>query len=305
MLRQVGVVGAGDVGQGIVRTLAQAEMNVIFKEVSEEKVEEALTGIKNTLSHEINRWGLTGSERAVILSRIRGTTKMSELQDVELTIEAIIDDWEQKQALFEEMDRTLAAEMIFTTNTSTLSITELARLTKRPDRFCGMHFFSPVHKRPLVEVVRGMQTSDETFGYVSKLVKLMGKTGIEVFEAPGFVTTRTILPFINEAMTIVMEGTASANDVDTAMKLAYNLPQGPLELADTIGLDHIMVWNEQLLRELGEAKYRPCMLLRKLVRAGHFGVKTQQGFFRYDHHGQRIDEDERDQDSPYSLIPKN
>ncbi|MCX8037222.1 MAG: 3-hydroxyacyl-CoA dehydrogenase NAD-binding domain-containing protein [Candidatus Sumerlaeia bacterium] len=287
MIREVGVVGAGETGRGIVQSAASAGINVVFCETSEERVAEAIAAITAVLDQEIERWGLTKTEKTVILSRIRGVTSFEDLKSALMVIEAVHDDWPLKSKVFTALDRVLPPETILVTNTSSLSITQLAAQTHRPDRVVGMHFLLPVPKRPLVEVVRGLRTSDETVRRAKEFAADISKTAIEVFEYPGFVTTRLILPLLNEAMHVVMEGVASAADVDTAMTLGYNFPTGPLELADRIGLDEVLLWMEQLFRELGDLKYRPCPLLRKMVRAGHLGVKTGRGFFAYDERGKK------------------
>lgn len=200
-------------------------------------------------------------------------------------VEAVPEDLALKAAIFQELDRACPPEDILASNTSTLSVTEIAALTKRPDRVIGLHFLHPVPKVPLVEVVRGLATSDATYRSSLEFVRMLGKTGIEVFESPGYVTTRVMLPFLNEAMHVVMEGVASAEAVDTSMKLGYGLPVGPLQLADRMGLDEVRRWMQYLFDELGDVKYRPCPLLRKMIRAGHLGVKSGRGFFEYDEAG--------------------
>ena len=290
MIRDLGVVGAGNTGQGIVLTAAQSGINVIFCEQSEDKVQEAIDSMASSLDHEIERWGLTKTEKTVILSRVRGTTSLPELESLPFVIEAVSDDMDHKAKVFRDMDAVLSPGTIMATNTSSLSITQLAALTNRAELVVGIHFLAPVPKRPLVEVVRGFRTSDETVKMARELASDMKKTAIEVFEYPGFVTTRLILPLLNEAMHVVMEGVASATDVDTAMRLGYNFPTGPLELADRIGLREVMLWMEHLFRELGDLKYRPCPLLRKMVRAGNLGVATGRGFFVYDERGRRREE---------------
>jgi len=287
MIRTLGVVGAGNTGRGIVQTAAQAGVDVVFCEVSDKKVAEAIAGITSALDNEIERWGLTQTEKTVILSRIRGTASYEDVKVAPIIIEAVRENLGVKTKVLRALDKILPPETVLVTNTSSLSITELAAVTERPDRVVGMHFIAPVPKRPLVEVVRGLHTSNETVERAKKFAKGIGKTAIEVFEFPGFVTTRLIVPFLNEAMHVVMEGVASAQDVDLAMTLGYNLPTGPLEIADRIGLDEALLWMDHLFRELGDLKYRPCPLLRKMVRAGHLGLKTRRGFFTYDARGRR------------------
>ena len=290
MLRRVAVIGAGTMGQGIVITIAQASIDVVFKELNEKNVKSALKGIDMNLDREIEKWSITKSEKNAILSRIKGTyTYDDNIKAVDLVIESIKDDFEKKSKLFTELDSILEPNLIIASNTSALSITELAGKTKRADKVVGMHFMNPVTKRPLVEIVRGLKTSDETVKFVQDFAKIINKTAIEVLEYPGRVTIRLIIPLINEAMYVVMEGVAIAKDVDTAMKLGFNFPIGPLALADQMGLDEVMLWMEHLFHELGDLKYRPCPLLRKMVRAGLWGVKTRMGFFKYDENGRMIE----------------
>ncbi|MCC6963108.1 MAG: 3-hydroxybutyryl-CoA dehydrogenase, partial [candidate division Zixibacteria bacterium] len=204
-------------------------------------------------------------------------------------IEAIPESIELKRDLLARLDKFCPPETIFITNTATLSISQLASATNRPDRFIGMHFLNPVHKVPMVELVRGLKTSDETYKLAKEFAVKLNKKPILVHEYPGFVTTRIIVPFLNEAMHVLMEGTSTAEEIDNAMKLGFGFNMGPLALADMMGLDEVMAMMENLLKELSEHKYNPCPLLRKMVRAGHLGVKTGQGFFKYDEDGNRIE----------------
>ena len=199
-----------------------------------------------------------------------------------MLIEAVTEDLETKKKVMGALGRTCPGDRVFLTNTSTLSITEIAAASGRPDRVLGVHFLPPVSRNPIVEVVRGIETSDETYDTAMELVRALDKTPIEVFEYPGYVATRAIVPLLNEAMHIVLEGVASAEDVDTALRLGYQFRMGPLEYCDRVGLDKIMAWMEHLFHELGEVKYRPCPLLRKLVRAGHLGRSTGRGFFLWE-----------------------
>jgi 3-hydroxybutyryl-CoA dehydrogenase len=283
-IRSVGVIGAGMMGQGIVRTAAQAGIDVVFKEVGRINVDMAMRSITQAFDREIERWAITASEKKAYLSRIQGTDTYDDIHDCDLVIEAVEEELEKKQEVFRDLDVILPEDRILITNTSTLSVSEISQATKRPDRVIGMHFMNPV-KRLLVEVVRGFDTSDETFAVARDFAEALGKTPIEVTEYPGYVTTRVVLPLLNEAMHVVMEGVATAEDVDKAMRLGFDLAVGPLQMADRIGLDEILMWLEHLMHELGESKYRPSALLRKLVRAGHLGVKTGKGIYNYDAEG--------------------
>ncbi len=284
----IAVIGLGVMGQGIAQSLATSGIEVIAVEKSEKKLAQQLKALEESLENEIHRWTMTKGEMRAILARIKGTTKFSSVTEVPIVIEAVDENFELKKKLFQELDEHCSRETIFVSNTSTLNLTKLANATKRADKVIGMHFLNPVPKVPLVELVRGMKTSDETFLTIQKLAHRLGKTPIEVFEYPGFVTTRIIIPLLNESMYILMEGVATAESIDTAMRLGYEFRYGPLELADMMGLDEVLAWMESLFHELGEAKYRPCPLLRQMVRKGKLGKKTGEGFFRYDDHGKKI-----------------
>jgi 3-hydroxybutyryl-CoA dehydrogenase len=240
------------------------------------------------LDREIARWSMTDSDKRAVLSRIRGTVDLSDVEEYALVIEAVPDVLQVKLDLFSRLDTLVDPEAVFVTNTSVLSVTELAKGTIRPQKVIGMHFLNPVPKRPLVEVVRGLQTSTDTVEFVKKFAESIGKTVVEVYESPGYVTTRVVLPMLNEAMYALMEGVATAEGIDTAIRLGYDFVQGPLQLADQMGLDEVWSWLDAMFRETGDTKYRPCPLLRKLVRAGHHGVKTGKGFFEYDENGRMI-----------------
>jgi 3-hydroxybutyryl-CoA dehydrogenase len=284
-VRTAGLVGGGTMGQGIAITCAAAGLDVLLLEKTPELARRSLEEISQALERDIAKWRRTESEKKAILGRIRTVEQAGGLEAANMVIECVSEDLELKASIFQTLDQVCPAEDVLATNTSSLSITEIATRTKRPDRVIGLHFLQPVPMVPLVEVVRGLATSDPTFRTAMDFVRLLGKTGIEVFEYPGYVTTRVILPFLNEAMHVVMEGVASAEAVDTSMKLGYGLPVGPLALADRIGLDEVSRWMHYLFEELGDLKYRPCPLLRKMIRAGHLGVKSGQGFFEYDQDG--------------------
>lgn len=237
------------------------------------------------MDRDIQRWTITKSEKNAIFSRIHGSTEFKNAAECNLIIEAVDENFEMKRRIFAELDELCSPETIFISNTSTLNLSKLAAATKRPDKVIGMHFLNPVPKIPLVELVRGLKTSDATFLVVKKFAERLGKTPVEVFEYPGFVTTRVIVPLLNEAMHVLMEGVATAEGIDTAMKLGYNFQYGPLELADMMGLDEVLAWMESLFHELGDAKYRPCPLLRRMVREGKLGRKNGEGFFKYNDQG--------------------
>jgi 3-hydroxybutyryl-CoA dehydrogenase len=285
IVRVVGIVGAGTMGQGIAVACAAAGLDVLVSERTPQSAQASMAEIVQGLDHDIAKWRRTESEKRAILARIRTVDSFAALEAAQLVVEAVPDDLELKTAIFQELDLVCPAEDILATNTSALSVSEIASRTKRPDRILGLHFLTPVPVVPLVEVVRGLSTSDQTFRDALEFVRLLGKTGIEVFESPGYVTTRVILPFINEAMHVVLEGVATAEAVDTSMRLGYGMPLGPLALADRMGLDEVMRWMQHLFDELGDLKYRPCPLLRKMVRAGRLGVKSGSGFFEYDDQG--------------------
>ncbi|PJA52331.1 MAG: 3-hydroxybutyryl-CoA dehydrogenase, partial [Candidatus Marinimicrobia bacterium CG_4_9_14_3_um_filter_48_9] len=235
------------------------------------------------MDQEIERWGLTTGEKRGVLSRIAFSSDISGVAECELVIEAIPENLELKRQLFQQLDQLCETETIFVTNTSTLSITEIATTTSdyRQELFIGLHFLHPVPKIPVVEIIRGLRTSDKTYEKIRDFSRSIGKQDVEVYEYPGYVTTRVILPMLNEAMYTLMEGIATAEGIDTAMKLGFSMTRGPLALADEIGLDEILYWMESLFKELGDLKYRPCPILKKMVRAGHLGRKVGRGFFEY------------------------
>jgi len=284
----VGVIGLGIMGQGIAETVAGAGIQVIGVEKNDKSLKAGLDGLSKTMDLDIKRWGKTAAEKRAVLSRIRGTTDINDLKNCDVIIEAVDENFELKRQLIEAFYSIGKEDAVFISNTATLSLTKLAQSSKRPERIIGMHFLSPVPKVPLVEIVRGMKTSDETFNIVKAFAGRIGKTPVEVFEYPGFITTRTILPMLNESMHVLMEGIAKAEDIDTAMRLGYGMPAGPLEMADSMGLDEVLMWMETLFHELGEPRYRPCPLLRRMVRERKLGKKVGQGFFTYDGEGKRI-----------------
>jgi 3-hydroxybutyryl-CoA dehydrogenase len=287
---RVVVVGAGTMGQGIARTVAATGTDVILLDLTEEILETSMRSLSESLDREIEKWGITVAEKKAILARIKTTTDVNNAKKASMVIEAVPDELEVKKELLANLENLCPPESIFVSNTSTLSISELANYTRRPDKVIGMHFLYPVHKIPLVEVVRGLKTSDDTYHTIRDFAVKLDKTPVLVNEYPGYVTTRIIVPFLNEAMHVLMEGISTAEEIDEAMKLGFGFHVGPLALADMMGLDEVMSWMENLLAELSEHKYNPCPLLRKMVRAGRLGVKTRRGFFRYDEEGNRVKE---------------
>ena len=285
--RTVGIIGLGVMGQGIAETVAGSGIDVIAVEKTEAKLKEGMDGLNRAMDLEIKRWGKTTSEKRAVMSRIRGTTSLAELKECDIVIEAVDENSELKRQLIEGFYTVGKESAVFISNTATLSLTKLAAGAKQSERIIGMHFLNPVAQVQLVEIVRAMKTSDETFKFVQAFAKRIGKTPVEVFEYPGFVTTRTILPMLNEAMHVLMEGIATADHIDTAMKLGFNMQTGPLEMADAMGLDEVLAWMDSLWRELGEPRYRPCPLLRRMVREGKLGKKVGEGFFKYNEDGKR------------------
>ena len=284
----VGVIGLGIMGRGIAETIAGAGIEVMGVEKNEKTLKSGIDGLARSMDIEIKRWGKTPGEKRAVLSRVKTTTNITDLKSCDIIIEAVDENFELKRQLIETFYAVGKEEAVFISNTATLSLTKLAQFSKRPDRIIGMHFLNPVPTVPLVEIVRGMKTSDETFQLVKAFAKRIGKTPVEVFEYPGFITTRTILPMLNEAMHVAMEGIAQPEDIDTAMRLGYNIQAGPLEMADAMGLDEVLMWMETLWHDLGESRFRPCPLLRRMVRERKLGKKVGEGFFKYNEDGKRI-----------------
>ena len=280
-MKKIFVLGAGTMGAGIVQAFAQKGYEVIVRDIKDEFVERGIAGINKNLTRLVTKGKMTEEVKEEILQRISGTTDMSLAADCDLVVEAAVENMKIKKEIFAQLDEICKPETILASNTSSLSITEVASATKRPDKVIGMHFFNPAPVMKLVEVIRGIATSQETFDAVKELSIAIGKEPVEVSEAPGFVVNRILIPMINEASFILQEGIASAEDIDTAMKYGANHPMGPLALGDLIGLDVCLAIMDVLYTETGDSKYRASSILRKYVRAGWLGRKTGKGFFDY------------------------
>jgi 3-hydroxybutyryl-CoA dehydrogenase len=287
-INNVAIIGAGIMGRGIGQTIASQGMEVTIVEADNEHLEKAKAYLTDTIDHEIKRWAMTNSDKKSIFSRIKWETDIEKVKDCELIIEAVQENFDSKVKVFQQLDKIADKDAIFVSNTSTLSLTKISETTSRPDKMIGMHFLNPVPKIPMVELVKCLYTSNETVETVKIFASRLGKTPVEVYEYPGFITTRAIVPLINEAMHILLEGIATAKDIDTAMKLGYNFQYGPLEMADSMGLDEVLAWMETLWTTLGEPRYRANPMLRKLVRERKLGKKTGEGIFKYDEHGNKI-----------------
>jgi 3-hydroxybutyryl-CoA dehydrogenase len=284
-IKEIAIIGAGVMGQGMAQTISAAGLDVLLIEKNEKQLKQSKTMLSETMDREIKRWAMTKSEKKAILSRIIWDTSIDKISDRDLIIEAVDEDFNLKVEIITQLDKKAKKDCIFVSNTSTLSLTKIAETTSRPDKMIGLHFLNPVPKIPVVEVVKCLHTSNETIAKVKTFISNIGKTPVEVYEYPGFVTTRAIVPLLNEAMHILMEEIATAKDIDTAMKLGYNFQMGPLEMADNMGLDEVLAWMETLWQTLGEPRYRACPILRKLVRERKLGKKTGEGFYKYDDHG--------------------
>ena len=280
-MEKIFVLGAGTMGAGIAQAFAAKGYEVIIRDIKDEFVDKGLAGINKGLSKLVTKGKITEEVKEELLSRISGTTDMALAADCDLVIEAAVENMVIKKQIFAELDKICKPETILATNTSSLSITEVGAATNRPDKVIGMHFFNPAAIMKLVEIIKGMATSQETFDAVKEVAVAIGKEPIEVAEAPGFVVNRILIPMINEAVGILAEDVASAVDIDKAMMLGANHPMGPLTLSDFIGNDIVLAIMEVLYKETGDPKYRPSTLLKKYVRAGYLGRKSKRGFFDY------------------------
>jgi 3-hydroxybutyryl-CoA dehydrogenase len=280
-IQTVGIVGAGTMGNGIAQACAVSGLTVIMVDISEAAVAKGLATVASSLDRLVKKEKITPADKDAALARIQGSTRYEDLISAQLVIEAATENVELKTRILKQLDALLPASTLVATNTSSISITQLAAATQRADRFIGMHFFNPVPMMALVEIIRGLQTSDATHDAVAAMAKALGKTPITVKNAPGFVVNRILVPMINEAFFVLAEGLATAEDIDAGMKLGCNQPIGPLALADMIGLDVCLAVMQVYLTEYGDSKYRPCPLLKEMVTAGRLGRKTGHGVYTY------------------------
>lgn len=280
-INKVMVIGAGQMGSGIAQVCAQAGYDVLLNDMNETALDQGMKGIEKRLNRNVEKERMTESEKTEALNRLTASGSLNDASSCDIVIEAIVENMDVKTKVFADLDNIAPPQAILASNTSSLSITEIAAATNRPEQVIGMHFMNPVPVMKLVEIIRGLQSSNETYQAIEDMAKSLNKTPVEVKDFPGFVSNRVLMPMINEAIYTVYEGVASPEDIDTVMKLGTNHPMGPLTLADFIGLDTCLYIMEVLHEGFGDSKYRPCPLLRQYVKAGWLGKKSGRGFYQY------------------------
>jgi 3-hydroxybutyryl-CoA dehydrogenase len=280
-IKTIGVVGAGQMGNGIAQVAAYAGYHVVMSDIADSFVQKGLSTISKNLDRMVEKGKIPAQKKEEVMGRIKGTIQLQDLAGVDFAVEAATENEPLKLGIFKDLDRLCGKEIILSSNTSSISITKIASATQRPSQVIGMHFMNPVPVMQLVEVIRGLRTSKETFDTVKSLAEKMGKTPVEANDFPGFISNRILMPMINEAVYALFEGVGTPEAIDTVMRLGMNHPMGPLALADLIGLDTCLAIMEVLYKGFGDSKYRPCPLLRKYVDSGYLGKKTGQGFYNY------------------------